>query len=605
MKPRLLYLFRLILVLLLSFLLQKLLFLLFTPGDGRVGLGDALAVLYHGLSLDLSVLGYLLIVPLILLALSFLVKHFPARRILRPYHLLVALLLGIVTVVDLRLYPFWGFKLDASVFLYLDSPGEAFASVSLGFILANVFLIALWSALVFFALGWRLEKSWPSVKRGWIPALGTLVLLAPTFLLIRGGVSQATANVGQVYFSDRQYLNHAAVNPIFSLFSSLGKTEDFGSEYNFYSDTELAQLTADLFPAEAPSLDTLLTTRRPNILVIIMESFGARYIGALGGMAEVSPHFDRLSKEGILFSSCYANSFRTDRGVLSTLSGYPSFPTHSVMKLPAKIRSLSALSGELRKQGYSTDFLYGGDANFTNMKGYLLGSGYQRVTDEKDLDKRLPRTNWGVPDGVTFDYLYEEILRQPTDKPWHKGFLTLSSHEPFDVPYKRLASPIPNAFAYLDESLGKFVERLKKTPQWKDLLIICLADHGFSDRDSDDRNGTAVHHIPLLWLGGAVRSPRVLPTLMNQSDLVATLLAQLGLPYRDFPFSRNVLAPNYTKPFAYYTFNDGFGFIDPTGSTVVDNVSGRVLEDVPTPSPLRQRLGRALLQMTHDDLARR
>ena len=321
MKPRLLYLLRLILVLLVSFLLQKLLFLLLTPGDGGVGLGDALAVLYHGLSLDLSVLGYLLVVPLILLALSFLVKHFPARRILAPYLLLVALLLGIVTIVDLRLYPFWGFKLDASVFLYLDSPGEAFASVSLGFILAGIFLIALWSALVFFPLGWRLEKTWPPVKRGWIPALGTLVLLAPTFLLIRGGVSQATANVGQVYFSDRQYLNHAAVNPIFSLFSSLGKTEDFGSEYNFYSDTELAQLTADLFPTEAPSLDTLLTTRRPNILVIIMESFGARYIGALGGMAEVSPHFDQLAKEGILFSSCYANSFRTDRGVLSTLSG--------------------------------------------------------------------------------------------------------------------------------------------------------------------------------------------------------------------------------------------------------------------------------------------
>ena len=605
MRSRILYLLRFALVVVLSFLVLKGCFLLLVPAEGALSMGDVFAVLYHGLSLDFSVLGYLLVIPLLTTAVSCFFRAFPARRVLRPYHILTALLISIVGITDVRLYPFWGFKLDASVFLYLDSPGEAFASVSLGFILASLFLIALWSTGLFFALGWRLEKTFPPVKRGWIPALGTLVLLAPTFLLIRGGVSQATANVGQVYFSDRQYLNHAAVNPVFSLFSSLGKTEDFGAEYNFYTDTELARLTADLFPAEAPSLDTLLTTRRPNILVIIMESFGARYIGALGGMAEVSPHFDRLSKEGILFSSCYANSFRTDRGVLSTLSGYPSFPTHSVMKLPAKIRSLSALSGELRKQGYSTDFLYGGDANFTNMKGYLLGSGYQRVTDEKDLDKRLPRTNWGVPDGVTFDYLYGEILRQPTDRPWHKGFLTLSSHEPFDVPYKRLASPIPNAFAYLDESLGKFVERLKKTPQWKDLLIICLADHGFSDRDSDDRNSTAVHHIPLLWLGGAVRSPRVLPTLMNQSDLVATLLAQLGLPYRDFPFSRNVLAPNYTKPFAYYTFNDGFGFIDPTGSTVVDNVSGRVLEDAPTPSPLRQRLGRALLQLTHDDLARR
>ena len=137
------------------------------------------------------------------------------------------------------------------------------------------------------------------------------------------------------------------------------------------------------------------------------------------------------------------------------------------------------------------------------------------------------------------------------------------------------------------------------------MLIICVADHGYSEVGTDDRNSTAVHHVPLLWLGGAVRSPRRYEQLMTQSDLAATLLAQLGLSYRAFTFSRNVLAPNYTYPFAYYTFNDGFGFVDDTGVTVVDNVSGRGIEVTPKPSAQRTALGRALLQLTHDDLARR
>ena len=275
------------------------------------------------------------------------------------------------------------------------------------------------------------------------------------------------------------------------------------------------------------------------------------------------------------------------------------------MKLPAKSRTLPSIAGSLREAGYVTSFLYGGDANFTGMKGYLLGSGYQQVTDDHTLPRSLPRTNWGVPDGPAFDVLYDEIVRMPADRPWYKTMLTLSSHEPFDVPYKRLPSPVSNAFAYLDESLGRFVARLKATPQWKDLLIICVADHGYSEFGSDDRNSTAVHHIPLLWIGGAVRSPRVVDALMTQSDLSATLLAQLGLSYRSFTFARNVLAPNYTYPFAYYTFNDGFSFVDSTGVTVMDNVSGRGIEVTPAPSERRTALGRALLQLTHDDLARR
>jgi len=498
MRSRLLYLLRFALVVLLSFLVLKGCFLLLVPAEGALSMGDIFAVLYHGLSLDFSVLGYLLVIPLLTTAVSCFFRAFPARRALRPYHILTAALISIVGITDVRLYPFWGFKLDASIFLYLDRPGEAFASVSLPFILLSIFLVLVIGLAVGFALDRTTEKRWPELRRGGLYALPFVLLLGPTFLMIRGGVSQATANVGQVYFSDRQYLNHAAVNPLFSLFSSLGKAEDYDAEYNAFDEKMLGELTKDLFPAESLEGDTLLTTRRPNIVLLILESYGARYTGVLGEKPEVSPHFDSLAREGVLFSRCYANSYRTDRGLISILSGYTSFPTHSVMKLPVKSRTLPSIAGSLREAGYATSFLYGGDANFTGMKGYLLGSGYQQVTDDHTLPRSLPRTNWGVPDGPAFDVLYDEIVRMPADRPWYKTLLTLSSHEPFDVPYKRLPAPVSNAFAYLDESLGRFVARLKATPQWKDLLIICVADHGYSELGSDDRNSTAVHPIPLL-----------------------------------------------------------------------------------------------------------
>ena len=141
MRSRILYLLRFALVVLLSFLVLKGCFLLLVPAEGVLNMGDIFAVLYHGLSLDFSVLGYLLVIPFLTTAVSCFFRAFPARRALRPYHILTAALISIVGITDVRLYPFWGFKLDASIFLYLDQPGEAFASVSLPFILLSILLV--------------------------------------------------------------------------------------------------------------------------------------------------------------------------------------------------------------------------------------------------------------------------------------------------------------------------------------------------------------------------------------------------------------------------------------------------------------------------------
>lgn len=608
MKKRIAYISLYFFTVLLIFILQKPLFMLYNGSiEKGFGFADYMQVMIHGASLDAATAGYLTAFPFLLVLISIWFRKFPLKKILYGYYILAAALISIIFVVDMALYTFWGFKLDASVFLYIDSPKEALASVSVGFILLRVLAILLLIALN----SWVLLKITPSVltatRKRIAGTAGMLLLGGVLFIIIRGGVTESTSNIGQVYFSNEPFLNHSAVNPDFSLLSSMGKSQDFASEFNFFDEEKRAALFDGLYPTtDGDSIIQVLNTKRPNILIILMEGFGGAFVEPLGGLPDVTPHFNRLSKEGVFFTNCYANSFRTDRGTVCTFSGYLGLPTASVMKIPAKSRTLPAIAEGLSKAGYKTDFLYGGDINFTNMKSYLLSTGYQRLTANTDFSLAEQASNaWGVNDDITFEYLYNQLRNRKEEGPWHTAFLTLSSHEPFEVPYHRLEDKIPNAFAYTDECLGKFVDRLKQTPAWKDLLVICLPDHGFYYPREGSNAMPRFYHIPLLWLGGAVKQPMQVDKIMNQTDLAATLLGQLGLEHTAFTFSRNVLGSDYKYPFAFYSFNNGFSFRDSTGVTVFDNNSGSILFDEPEADESRLDKGKAILQTVYDDLGNR
>ena len=608
MQKRIAYISLYFFTVLLIFILQKPLFMLYNGSiEKGFGFADYMQVMIHGASLDAATAGYLTAFPFLLVLISIWFRKFPLKKILYGYYILAAALISIIFVVDMALYTFWGFKLDASVFLYIDSPKEALASVSVGFILLRVLAILLLIALN----SWVLLKITPSVltatRKRIAGTAGMLLLGGVLFIIIRGGVTESTSNIGQVYFSNEPFLNHSAVNPDFSLLSSMGKSQDFASEFNFFDEEKRAALFDGLYPTtDGDSIIQVLNTKRPNILIILMEGFGGAFVEPLGGLPDVTPHFNRLSKEGVFFTNCYANSFRTDRGTVCTFSGYLGLPTASVMKIPAKSRTLPAIAEGLSKAGYKTDFLYGGDINFTNMKSYLLSTGYQRLTANTDFSLAEQTSNaWGVNDDITFEYLYNQLRNRKEEGPWHTAFLTLSSHEPFEVPYHRLEDKIPNAFAYTDECLGKFIDRLKQTPAWKDLLVICLPDHGFYYPREGSNAMPCFYHIPLLWLGGAVKQPMQVDKIMNQTDLAATLLGQLGLEHTAFTFSRNVLGSDYKYPFAFYSFNNGFSFRDSTGVTVFDNNSGSILFDEPEADESRLDKGKAILQTVYDDLGNR
>ena len=609
MKKRIIYIVSYFFTLLLLFVIQKPLFMLYNDAVGKeVSVNDFWQVMWHGVSLDATTAGYLTALPLLVILVSIWIRKISLKKLLLPYYILVAILVSVVFVVDMGLYPFWGFKLDASIFLYLDSPKEAMASVSAGFIAVRILAMIAWVA----GMVWLLMKITPhtleKVGKRVLGTLGGLLLGGILFVIIRGGVTESTSNVGQVYFSSNQFLNHSAVNPCFSLLSSMGKSKDFSSEFNFFEEEKRAELFEGLYSkGNVDKNIEVLNTKRPNVLLILMEGFGGAFVEPLGGLPDVSPNLNRLSEEGVFFTQCYANSFRTDRGTVSALSGYLGLPTVSIMKVPAKSRTLPAISEELVKAGYQTDFLYGGDINFTNMKSYLLSKGYQKLTADSDFSLAEQNSNvWGVNDDITSEWLLSQLKeRTETDTPWFTTYLTLSSHEPFEVPYDRLEEKIPNAFAYTDECLGKLIEGLKQSPVWENLLIVCLPDHGFCYPQGTTDRGGEFSHIPMLWLGGAVKQPMKIDKIMNQTDMAATLLGQLGLDYSMFPFSRNVLSESYVYPFAFYSSGSVFAFRDSTGVSAYDIKADCISYEEPSASEERLNRGKAILQSAYDDLGNR
>ena len=582
--------------------IEKPLFLLWYHAQAAEASAAELAlVVWNGLKLDQTVAGYITALPLLVVLAALWIPGRWSRSVLKGYLLVIAAVAATAFAANLALYEYWAFPLDSSVLQYLASPKEALASVTAGQLLLQLLV----AAAVFGGMAWcylRVLRLYDPARRSTHRAGSTLVLLLAAgvlFLPIRGGVSVATANVSKVYFSGRMFLNHAAVNPLFSFLSTLSDGDDALYEYEFFPEPERAAIFEPLrgdLPAGIGT-DTLLRTRRPNVVLFLVESFGRSTVDERVGGEPVAPEFQRLKGEGVYFDNLFANSFRTDRGTVAVLSGFPAQTKMSVMKLPVKSQRLPSIARSLRRESYATSFYYGGDLNFTNTASYLYGTGFDRLTWQKDLHFDAPTSKWGYADDVVIDAFTDHVLAEAaSQRPFFAAMLTLSSHEPFDVPFAKFDDPMLNAMAFTDACLGRFVERVRQTPVWKDLLVILIADHAYPYPYGIANSDALRHRIPMLWLGGAVRRPAVVETYGSQSDLAATLLAQLGIAHGDFLFSRDLFDPARPK-FGYWCFNNGFGVADAGGTTIFDCTSARVISPDSTAAQLRD--GKAMLQTTY------
>jgi phosphoglycerol transferase MdoB-like AlkP superfamily enzyme len=608
------------------FACQKPVFLLyyFHYADNILYFWDFIQVIGVGFSLDASVAAFFTAIPALLLLLLFFIEKSSnntkinntllplIKKILSAYFIIVSLLISVVFISNIVLYRYWGFPIDATVFTYLKSPKEIFINVAWYCNLLGILAIFIWTALQYMAFYYLIIRKFPANTPKWIEFPILFLCTALLFIPLRGGVGVTTINVGKAYYSDKMFLNHAAINPLFNIMASSLNNSHFEGCYHYMEDEEVSDIFQNYMKHSKihelnnlnEEYESLLNTKRPNIVFILLESFGAPVIESMGGTKGITPELNRLTQEGVFFDELYASSFRTDRGIVAALMGYPALPTMSLLKYPSKIEKMPSIPRSLLNAGYQASFLYGGDVDFANIKTLPCSQGITNITSISDFPFAYKKSKWGVPDAVTFDFLYKDIAYSDSqNSPFLKIFLTLSSHDPFDVPTKRFENPYQNSIFYADSCLGTFIRALKASSQWDDLLIVIVPDHNARYPQGIAHFSTECHHSFMLWLGGAVNKPMKIHKVCSQTDIAATLLKQLQLPHKDYLFSRDILSP-YTPEMAFYSFPNGFGMVKPHSSLVYDHDANQIIvNEGDTIDLLRQ--GKAFLQYLYQDIIKK
>ena len=570
---------------------------------------DYIDVIWNGLPLDFASAGYLTIIPGLLIIASVWVKSSIMRPLFNVYFGLVSITLSLIFVTDIILYEYWGFRLDSTPFFYFfSSPKDALAS--------SGYLLAVVSVLIILALAWIINLPFGSLNvdkkeviarkdRGKVSAvIGVLVLLL--IIPIRGGFTVSTMNLSKAYYSSNMYYNHATINPFFSLMESMMREKKFEKQYRFMKAQEADDIFERLMIDRPPGLDSiprLLNVERPNVVFIVLESFMSKFMESLGGIPNVAVNMDKFAEEGVLFTNFYANSFRTDRGLVSLFSGYPAQPTTSIMKYPRKTQSLPSIPLSLSKAGYNSQYYYGGDADFTNMRSYLLSMGIEKIVSDVDFPIGERLSKWGAHDHVLFNRVIKDF-KEEQKEPFLKIIQTSSSHEPFQVPYDKLKDPFENSVAYADSCLGQFIKRFRNTKYWDNTLIVLVADHGRRASSESFDSELERFQIPFVLFGGAVEESKRVDTYASQIDIAATLLDQLNLPHDEFTFSKNILNPS-SPHFAYFAYPNSFGIVTANSRIIFDcDLNKTVLAEGANLEESVQR-GKAFLQKLYDDLATR
>lgn len=618
------------------FVLQKPLFLFLEKGSATQPVDNIFtelpAVIWHGLPLDLSMAGYLSVIPGFLSIAVVWLKRDLVKPIMNIYFIIASLFITCSFLLNASLYPYWKYPLDSTpLFYFFTSPADAIASVSIWQVILSIVILIVLTVGVWFTLRMRGEKrqqysrysygygGFGSGKRNRFDdfdrhrgrtSIILLLLTGLLFLPIRGGITVSTMNTGQAYFSQNAYLNHSAVNPLFSLFESITHQEDFASQYRFMKDKEADKIFATMTSTSDENTYPLLNEATfkkgtPDILIVIMESFASDIMPSMGSYKDVAVCLDSIAQQSILFTRFYANSFRTDRGMVSILSGYPAQPTTSIMRYPRKTSQLPSIARNLAKyKNYKTTYYYGGDADFCNMRSYLVSQGYQHIISDANFPIEDKLSKWGVPDHILAAKMMEDIKAQQNEKrPMLRILQTSSSHEPFEVPYHRLKDKRLNAFAYTDSVMGAIVREYRKLPRWKNTLIVFVPDHVGGYKDNLNDHDRSRYQIPLILAGGAISRPMKVGIIGSQHDIAATLLGQLGVEHREFTFSKNMMS-DATPKFAFFAVNDAFGIVSEENSLIYDNRAKRIVYDKGEKG-FNLKRGQAYLQKIYDDLAKK
>ncbi len=559
--------------------------------------------------------AYIAVAPIIIFIYWFLTKKTAVDfKWLSIYNKILIVIFGILAVINFNIYREWGSKVNARALSFaIDTPNEALASSASSPILLSLFILIVIVTIALY-LEFILVKRYVKFSNTpiWLKSIVAVLLIAFNFLLIRGGVDVAPNSQSMAYFSNYQILNHASLNTEWNLVSSvLASKKANKNPYLYLNENYAKEEISKIYSVEKDTTISILKTVRPNIVLFILESFTANLTKTLGNEDGISPNFDNLINDGILFTKIYAAGNRTDKGLIGTLTGFPTLGTGSIVKWPEKMQKIPAISQKLFNEGYQTSFFYGGESEFDNYKAFILSHSYQKLIDKNSFEKKDMNSKWGAYDGLVFNRQLKELNQ--SKQPFFSTILSLTNHEPYEVPGKAKfgttdnISKFKSTAYYTDSCINAYLVEAKKQEWYKNTLFIFVADHGHAlPKNKYEVFEPERYHIPLLFYGEVIKNEfkgRKFDNIGSQQDIPSTLLSQLNIPTKDFLWSKNLLNP-YTKNFAFFTWDNGLGFIKDNLCVTFDNVGKTIVYNSNPQNVLltnqNLKLGQAYLQTVYE-----
>jgi phosphoglycerol transferase MdoB-like AlkP superfamily enzyme len=527
-----------------------------------------------GLALHLSAAAYCTMAAVLAVYLINLFKKRGTNLLLfiTAFLLLICFL---IYSTDLALYHNWGTRINGKALWYLNFPGTV--TLSAGNIGHLIFIVGVFSitfpAWIFYK---KFLNKVPDL--GHQPLKSTILFLSLTallFITLRGGIKGRPISKAQCYYSNKPVLNYAAINGFWNFFDIVSHYKPQGNAYHFFSEKMLLNKDS-IFESKLSSSWTrkLSQVEKPNILFIYLESWGADVVACLGGHTQVTPMFDKLAHESILFTKYYSTGFRTEQGLMATLSGFPAQAQTYPMEDMERFENYPNLIHDLKEVGYYTSYFTGGNPEFANTSVYLKSAGIHQINSDL-LAKAKRRSAWGALDEETFDWTLNKLNQQST--PFFSSMVTLTSHEWFEAPVKRIfnekdqvCTNYKNTVHYTDSCLYDFMSKAKKQNWYKNTLIFIISDHACNYPYNRSMNDPERYHIPMMITGGALKE-ELLNTKHSEYkshlNIPGTIIRELNLKLNSFQLSSHVLDSN---GFAYFTYDHGFGIMNAEGQLVYD-----------------------------------
>jgi phosphoglycerol transferase MdoB-like AlkP superfamily enzyme len=576
------------------FLFQRLLFLAIYAKEW-FSVSEWSACLGNGLRCDIAAAAYSMIPAFLLAIIAFYWQS--ANRVFNKIirftqHFFIAFAM-IIFGEDFGVFDSWGTKVNHKAILSgVAFPKEALLSACKagGFLL--VVLAALIAVLIFIFN--KIYLPLPSatqngdVQNSFFKKTGFAVLIVVFAIIgMRGGLQGAPISRHQIFFSEKAILNYAALNSWWNLGNIISKiVRQPKNPYRFYASRKAADTACQAFLK--PKKDTVfnvLNTNRPNVVLIFLESWSGKLISGLGGEQGVTPRFDTLAQNGILFTNFYSTGFRTEQGIISTLSCLPAQPSSSIIYTPDAFQQIPHFYHTMAQNGYHTRYYYGGKIEFDHIGEYMKAAKVDKIVSDTSFAIRR-RTDWGAYDEELFGKFLGDM--NTIKQPFFCAMNTLTSHEWFeaDVPNyfhtdtDKISDHYRNTMHYTDSCLYAFLRAAEQKPWFKNTVFVIVADHSCRYPDNNTINTAQRYHIPMLLYGGALRKEwqgKTMTQFGNHSDIAATLLHQMRLKSDKFPYSRNLFNP-YTPQYAYYAYDNGFGMVTPKENLIYDHHLGKLIQ---------------------------